>query len=60
MHHDNPKRHIRLQIICALVWILGALFLIVDLLIGLALLSGALIVFALDLLYLASDDNGKH
>lgn len=60
MHHDNPKRHIRLQMICAFVWILGAITLIANSLIGATLIGCAVTVFALDWLYLASDDNGRY
>lgn len=59
MHHDSPKPHIILQIICMFIALLGSLILIVDLFIGTVLLGGAVTVFALDWLYLASDDNGK-
>lgn len=59
MHHDSPKPHIILQVICMFVALIGSLILIVDLFIGTVLLSGAVIVFTLDWLYLASDNDGK-
>lgn len=58
MHYDSPKPHIVLQVICMFVALIGSLILIVDLFIGSVLLSGSVIIFALDWLYLASDDNG--
>lgn len=60
MLHDNPKRHIRLQIICTIIILIGAAIRHIDWLIGTVLVGCAVTVFALDLLYLASDDNGKH
>lgn len=59
MLHDNPKHHIILQILCFFVALIGAIALIVDLFIGTVLIGGAVTVFALDWLYLASDDNAN-
>lgn len=59
MLNDYPKFHIILQGICTFTAFVGALILIVDLLIGSLLLSASIIIFALDWLYLASDNDGK-
>lgn len=59
MHHDSPRPHIILQIICMIIALLGSLILIADLFIGSVLLGGAVTVFALDWLYLAGDSDGK-
>lgn len=59
MHHDNPKRHIRLQIICTIIMLIGMVIRHIDWLIGTVLIGGAATVFTLDWLYLASDDNGR-
>lgn len=59
MLNDYPKFHIILQGICTFTAFVGALILIVNLFIGSFLLAGSITIFALDWLYLASENDGK-
>lgn len=60
MHHDNPQRHIALQKVCLVIVLISIPISHINLPIGTVLGCGAVTVFALDWLYLASDDNGRY